>query len=69
MEGLNEINAQVEPKDIAEGSVVVFAQLLGLLVAFIGENLTLRMVREVWPKLPQINDLELGKRDKNEKAK
>jgi len=64
MEGLNEIKAQVEPEDIAEGSVVVFAQLLGLLVAFIGETLTLRMVREVWPKLPQINDLDLRKGDK-----
>jgi len=69
MEGLNELNAQVEPKEFAEGSIVVLAQLLGLLVAFIGENLTLRMVREVWPKLPQINDLDLGKGDKNEKAK
>jgi len=64
MEGLNEIKAQVEPEDIAEGSVVVFAQLLGLLVAFIGETLTLRMVREVWPKLPQINELDLRKGDK-----
>jgi hypothetical protein len=26
--------------------------LLGLLVAFIGEDLTLRLVREVWSKLP-----------------
>jgi hypothetical protein len=49
---------------MAEGSVVLVAQLLALLVAFIGENLTLRMVREVWPKLPQINDLDLRKGDK-----
>ena len=48
--------------------MVLVAQLLGLLVAFIGETLTLRLVREVWPKLP-LNDLDFGRGDKNEKAK
>ena len=51
LEGLDELAAQVDPKEMAEGSVVLVAQLLGLLVAFIGENLTVRLVREVWPKL------------------
>ena len=64
LEGLGELQAQVEPEEMAEGSVVLVAQLLALLVAFIGETLTLRMVREVWPKLPQINDLDLRKGDK-----
>jgi hypothetical protein len=41
--------------------------LLGLLVAFIGEDLTLRLVREVWPKL-SLNNLDFGKGYKNEKA-
>jgi len=45
-----------------EGRVVLLAQLLGLLVAFIGEDLTLRLVREVWPKL-SINDVNFGKGD------
>jgi hypothetical protein len=31
--------------------------LLGLLVAFIGENLTVRLLREVWPKVP-LDDLD-----------
>jgi predicted transglutaminase-like cysteine proteinase len=44
---------------------LLLAQLLGLLVAFIGEDLTLRLVREVWPKL-SLNDLDLGTGDKNE---
>jgi len=39
------------------------SQLLSLLVAFIGANITLRMVREVWPKL-SLNDLEFSKGDK-----
>ena len=68
LEGLDGLGAQVNPAEIFEGRVVLLAQLLGLLVAFIGENLTLRLVREVWPKL-SLNDVDLGTRDKNEKAK
>jgi hypothetical protein len=55
LDGLDEL-AQVDPEEIAEGGVVLIAQLLGLLVAFIGEKLTLQMMREVWPKL-STNDL------------
>jgi hypothetical protein len=50
-EGLDELEAQVDPEEIFEGGIVLLAQLLGLLVAFIGEDLTLRLVREVWSKL------------------
>jgi hypothetical protein len=35
-----------------EPGVVVVAQLLGLLVTFIGEPLTLRIVRDAWPHAP-----------------
>ena len=66
-EGLDKLGAQVDPDEIFEGCVVLLAQLLGLLVAFIGEDLTLRLVREVWPKL-SLNDLDLGTGDNNEKA-
>ena len=59
VEGLGEIEAQVGPKEMAEGGVVLVVQLLGLLVILIGENLTLRIVREVWPKLP-LRDLDFG---------
>jgi hypothetical protein len=68
LEGLDELEAQVDPEEMAEGTVVLAAQLLGLLVVLIGENLTLRLVREAWPKL-SLNDLDFGKGDKNEKAK
>jgi hypothetical protein len=67
-EGLDELGAQVDPDEIFEGRVVLLAQLLGLLVTFIGEDLTLRLVREVWPKL-SLNSLDFGKGDKNEKPK
>jgi len=67
-EGLDEPGAQVAPAEIFEGKVVLTAQLLGLLVAFIGEGLTVRLVREVWPKLP-LDSLDFGKGEKNEKPK
>ena len=67
-EGLDELGAHVDLDEIFEGRVVLLAQLLGLLVAFIGEDLTLRLVREVWPKL-SLNDLNFGKGDNDEKPK
>ena len=57
LEGLEELQAQEDPAEMAEGSVVLVAQLLGLLVAFVGERLTLQMVSEVWPKL-SLDDLD-----------
>ena len=68
LEGLDKLDAQVDPDEIFEGCVVLLAQLLGLLVAFIGETLTLRLVRDVWPDL-SLNDLNLGTGNKNEKLK
>jgi hypothetical protein len=57
LEGSEELHAQVAPEDIVEGGVVLLAQLLGLLATFIGENLTVHLVREVWPNVP-LNDLD-----------
>lgn len=51
LEGLEELHAQVAPYDFVEGRVVLLAQLLGLLAAFIGEKLMLQLVRDVWPDL------------------
>lgn len=52
LEGFTELQAKVAPKEFAEGGVILVGQLIGLLVAFIGEELTLRMLRDVWPKVP-----------------
>ena len=68
LECLEELHAQPESYELFEGRVVLLAELLGLLMAFIGENLTLRLVREVWPKIP-LNDLDFGKGVEYEKAK
>jgi hypothetical protein len=56
MEGLQ---AHLDAGELFEGRVALLTQLLGLLVAFIGEDLTMRLVREVWPKVP-LNDLDLN---------
>jgi hypothetical protein len=44
----------------------LLAQFLDLLVVLIGENLTLRLVGEIWPKLSLV-DLGFGKGNKKEK--
>jgi hypothetical protein len=64
----DEILAQINANKFFEGRLVLVAQLLGLLVAFIGENLTARLVRETWPNIA-IRDLDLDVGDKNENKK
>jgi hypothetical protein len=39
--------------ELTEASAVIIANLLGLLATFIGENLTLHLLHEVWPELPE----------------
>lgn len=44
----------VEPNPDADAGAVVVAQLLGLLVTFIGEPLTLRLVWDAWPDATEV---------------
>lgn len=69
--GFDELEAQLDPEEFTEGGVVLVAQLLELLVAFIGENLMLRIVYDVWPKLAlkDLNPPIVLRRMKNEKTK
>jgi len=57
LEGLDEVRAGLSPKEIAEGETVLVARLIGLLVTFIGEALTLRLMQDIWP---QISSRDLG---------
>ena len=68
LEGLAEIGSLLDPTDFLEGRVVLLAQLLGLLVAFIGPGLTSRLVGEFWPQIP-FQDRDFGKEQENEEAK
>lgn len=46
---------KLDAQQIFAGHVALVAHLLGLLVSFIGEILTIRLVCETWPLLP-VND-------------
>ncbi len=48
-------NLKLDAEQISAGHVALVAHLLGLLVSFIGEILTIRLVCETWPLLP-VND-------------
>ena len=61
-QGLGKSGAPDETKQVAEGGVVLLAQLLGLLTTFIGAHLTIRLVSEIWPTLP-LDDLDLNSRE------
>lgn len=40
---------KLEPTAMGEASEVMLANLIGLLVAFIGQVVTLRLIHEIWP--------------------
>jgi hypothetical protein len=46
-----ELHPPLAPAEFLEGRVVLLAQLLGLLVAFIGPGLTARLIGEIWPNI------------------
>src|ERR1700726_1661477 len=57
LEGVDASHARVDPAEFLEGKVVLLAQLLELLVAFIGTSLTLRLLSEIWPQI-SLDDLD-----------
>lgn len=67
LEGLDQIRSLIDPVEFLEGRVILLAQLLGLLVTFIGPTLTSRMVGEFWPQIP-FRDRNFGEDNQNEKA-
>lgn len=52
----------------SEAEVVLLTQLLGLLVAFVGPALTLRLLTQMWPQL-SLDDAEFSQRPNEERAK
>jgi hypothetical protein len=57
--------SELDKKEISDGENALVTQLLGLLVTFIGEPLTLSLVREVWPGAP-FNVTASKKKESNE---
>lgn len=63
LQGLAAPHASLTPAEFREGRVVLLAQLLGLLVSFIGPGLTARLVADIWPQL-SADSLDFGNGDK-----
>jgi hypothetical protein len=50
VEGLGELESQTDKEQARDGGAILIAQLIGLLLTFIGEALTLRLIQDVWPE-------------------
>ena len=50
--GFTEAATQQPAKDVAAARAAILAHLIGLLVIFLGEAITLRFVQDVWPEVP-----------------
>jgi hypothetical protein len=57
--GLEAIQGQLGAAEFLEGRVVLLAHVLGLLVAFVGPELTSRLVGDILPQIP-LDDLDFG---------
>ena len=66
LEGLDELEAKVDPKEIVEGRLVLLAEFFSLLVELIGERLVLQLVHQAMPKVSK-DDLYFGKGSEREK--
>ena len=62
LEGFAALRKELGSNAIIKGEVALVAQLLGLLVTFIGPALTLGLVQEAWPKA-DFDDLDFGTRE------
>ena len=50
VKGLDELGSQTGKEQASDGGAILIAQFLGLLLTFIGEGLTLRLIQDVWPE-------------------
>ncbi len=68
LEGWEQTKSPTHPDEWTEGGIALLAQLLGLLAAFIGGGLTLRVTSEVWPGF-SFTDSDFNDQGNYEKAK
>ncbi len=57
LERLDKFGAERGGTATLEGEIVLIAQLLGLLATFIGADLTMRLLHDIWPELDDRNFL------------
>jgi len=58
--GWEELCSQLSPAELFDSRVYLLAELLGLLVAFIGEEITQGLIREIWPNV-RLDDSDTDK--------
>jgi hypothetical protein len=49
LQGLDAPGSRIDDDLVREGEVILLCQLLGLVLTFIGADLTVRLLRDVWP--------------------
>jgi hypothetical protein len=59
LEGFEETAQQYSADEAMQARVALLAQLIGLLITFIGRDLTLRLLRDAWPEAV-LNDTNFG---------
>jgi hypothetical protein len=52
MDGLRQSGEAHEAKELEDAVIAILANFIWLLIVFIGENIALRKVHEVWPDVP-----------------
>jgi hypothetical protein len=65
LEWIDGIHPDLDPSEFLRGKIVLLAQLLGTLVAYVGPRLTLRMASELWPQISP-NKMDFVKESQNE---
>ena len=69
LEGLAESLARIDRDEFLKGRVALLAHLFGSLMDLIGEEVTLRMVRDIWPRASLNGWDDLAKEITNEDAR
>jgi len=69
LRGLDELEPQIDKEQARDGGAILIAQLIGLLLTFIGEGLTLRLVQDVWPEAALDSRVSEKEREKLEHSR
>jgi hypothetical protein len=62
IEGLDQPGATVSPGEFRNANIALLTRSLSLLAVFVGEAMTIRLMRDVWPDTP-LADLKPGSGD------
>jgi len=57
LRGFEENARKQSAEETIQGEVTLLSQLLGLLITFIGADLTLRLLKQIWSELPSESNL------------